>query len=583
MSYRITFSNTWRPPRSLLARLCCHFSFSTRLAKCYIDEECNEFLPWLEHRAGVEISSLLSIGKSAYGRSLVARHPIKPGDCLFKVPYNVQLAPDNLPRGINALLGDNVGDVAKVALLILYEQKLGKKSEWAPYITRLPRPEDMHSTIFWDDNELEMIQQSSLHQETIMHKLFVEQEYLTIKEASFQFSEIIQDVTLEGFKYACALVTSRAWESSRGVSMIPFADFANHSDLSDTTVLGSEEKQLSEVIADYGYAPGDQVLIRYGKFSNARLLLDFGFTLPCNKYDQVQVELTIPHEDKLRQLKLELLSRYQTPFLKDVNGFSSSENSFALEEVRSADAQGRGIPQSIRAFARVLCSNSPQEINDLAVEAAENDGRLARRPLKDNIREIQAHQFLLSKITELIEEYNASIKSLELPNLCMVGKLDSRRQMAQYLLTGELHRLKANRLWSQMENDDLDLALGHTSSLNQATQNHLSLPFSTLCCLYKLSSSLHLHPPKLKSTRIYAIQSEARRLLDVTLPDLPKPDLPIGLPKPELPTLPQPGLPTLPMPNLPLPELPKPQLPTLPKPQLPLPELPVPLPPLPSP
>ncbi|XP_049410572.1 uncharacterized protein LOC125873752 [Solanum stenotomum] len=217
---------------------------------------------------------------------------------------------------------------------------------------------------------------------------------------------------------------------------IPFADFANHCDLSDTTVLCSEEKQLSEVIVDYSYSPGDQMLIRYGKFSNARLLLDFGFTLPCNVYDQVEVELTIPHEDKLRQLKLELLSKHQIPILKDVNGFSSSENSFVLKEVRFADAQGRGIPQSIRAFARVLCSNSPQEINYLAMEAAENDGRVARRPLKDKSREIQAHQFLLSKITGLIDEYNASIKSLELPTLCMVGKIDMRRQMAQYLLTG---------------------------------------------------------------------------------------------------------------------------------------------------
>ncbi|XP_069155240.1 ribulose-1,5 bisphosphate carboxylase/oxygenase large subunit N-methyltransferase, chloroplastic isoform X2 [Solanum lycopersicum] len=446
--HRIIYSNTWRSPCSLLSiirRLRCQFSFSNCFSKCYIDEECNDFLLWLEHKAGVEISSLLSIGKFANGRSLVARHPIKPGDCLLRVPYNVQLAPDNLPRGINALLGDNVGNVAKVALLILYEQKLGKKSEWDPYISRLPRPEDMHNTIFWDDNELEMIQQSSLHQKTIMHKLFVEQEFSTIKElgkvsislsASFQFSGIIQDVTLENFKYACALVTSRAWESSRGVSMIPFADFANHSDLSDTTVLCSEKKQLSEVIADYSYAPGDQMFIRYGNFSNARLLLDFGFTLPCNMYDQVEVELTIPHEDKLRQLKLKLLSKHQIPILKDVNGFSSSENSSALKEVRFADAQGRGIPQSIRAFARVLCSNSPQEINYLAMEAAENDGRVARRPLKDKSREIQAHQFLLSKITGLIDEYNASIKSLELPTLCLVGKHDMRRQMAQYLLTG---------------------------------------------------------------------------------------------------------------------------------------------------
>lgn len=44
------------------------------------------------------------------------------------------------------------------------------------------------------------------------------------------------------------------------------------------------------------------------------------------------------------------------------------------------------------------------------MEAAENDGRVARRPLKDKSREIQAHQFLLSKINELIDEYNASMK-----------------------------------------------------------------------------------------------------------------------------------------------------------------------------
>nr|XP_016434376.1 PREDICTED: ribulose-1,5 bisphosphate carboxylase/oxygenase large subunit N-methyltransferase, chloroplastic-like [Nicotiana tabacum] len=248
-----------------------------------------------------------------------------------------------------------------------------------------------------------------------MHKLFVEQEFLTIKKADF-----VQDVlTLEDFKYAFSLVTSRAWESSRGVSMIPFADFANHSDLSETIVLSNEEEQLSEVIADYSYAPGDEVLIRYGKFSNARLLLDFGFTLPCNKYEQVQVELSIPHEGNLRQLKLELLSRHKMLILKDVNGLSSSENSFALKE-----------------------------INDLAEEAAENDGRLARRPLKDKSREIEAHQFLQSKINEIIEEYNASIKSLELPaTLCMVGKHDLRRQMAQCLLIGELRVLKSAALW----------------------------------------------------------------------------------------------------------------------------------------
>ncbi|KAJ8562951.1 hypothetical protein K7X08_031403 [Anisodus acutangulus] len=71
---------------------------------------------------------------------------------------------------------------------------------------------------------------------------------------------------------------------------------------------------------------------------------------------------------------------------------------------------------------------------------------------------------------------------------------------------------------------------------------------------------------------------EARNLLEVTMPELPKPELPHlpeipALPKPEFPEIPKPELPTLPKPILP--EIPKvPELPTFPKPELPkLPQL----------
>ncbi|KAK4371173.1 hypothetical protein RND71_010648 [Anisodus tanguticus] len=79
---------------------------------------------------------------------------------------------------------------------------------------------------------------------------------------------------------------------------------------------------------------------------------------------------------------------------------------------------------------------------------------------------------------------------------------------------------------------------------------------------------------------VYAIQAEARHLLEVTPPEIPKPELPH---LPEIPTLPKPELPHLPeIPTLPKPEfpdIPKPELPTLPKPELPeipKPELPTP-------
>nr|GLL44108.1 uncharacterized protein LOC109175414 [Ipomoea trifida] len=74
------------------------------------------------------------------------------------------------------------------------------------------------------------------------------------------------------------------------------------------------------------------------------------------------------------------------------------------------------------------------------------------------------------------------------------------------------------------------------------------------------------------------VQTEARNLLEITLPELPFPEIPTILPKPEIPSfpeIPKPELPTLPKPELPeiphpeLPSIPKPEFPEIPKPELP--------------
>ncbi|KAK9283295.1 hypothetical protein L1049_011532 [Liquidambar formosana] len=455
MQLGLQIASLWWSQCPLLAtsrRLCIRLRFitssSSAKATHWLDEECDDFLPWLEQKAGVEISSVLSIGKSAYGRSLFASKAIQAGDCILRVPYSVQIAPDNALPEINSLLGDKVGNVAKLAMVILVEQKMGQASEWAPYISRLPQPGEMHSTIFWSEGELEMIRQSLAYQETLNQKAQIEKDFLAIRPVLHRFPNFFEDTTFKDFAHAYSVVGSRAWGSMKGLSMIPFADFLNHDGVSETDVLTDEDKKWSEVIADRNYAPGEQVLIRYGKFSNATLLLDFGFTLPYNIYDQVQLQLKIPQHDLLCSMKLELLHRHCTPTVKDVNGFNSSWDSFTIKEVRSARGKGRGIPQSLRAFARVLCCTSPEELIDLAMEAEQNDGRLARCPLKNKSREIQAHHILLSRVTQLIEEYNASIKSLGPVNSpSMSEKLALRRQMSRDLLTGELRVLKSAYAW----------------------------------------------------------------------------------------------------------------------------------------
>ncbi|XP_019052786.1 PREDICTED: ribulose-1,5 bisphosphate carboxylase/oxygenase large subunit N-methyltransferase, chloroplastic isoform X4 [Nelumbo nucifera] len=375
-----------------------------------LQDECKDFLPWLRRKSGTEISSILSIGSSVYGRSLFASEFIQAGDCILKVPFNVQITPDNVLPEINSFLGKDIGNTARLSIVILVEKKMGQDSEWAPYINSLPRVGEMHSTIFWTKDDLEMVKKSAVYQETINQQAQIEKEYLSVRPALDHFPEFFEDITLKDFMHAHAIVGSRAWGSSKGLSLVPFADFLNHDGVSEALLLSDEDKQTSEVIADRDYAPGEEVLIRYGKFPNATLLMDFGFTLPYNIYDQVQICVSVP-------------------------------------QVRSAKGKGRGIPQSLRACARILSATSIQELKELVTEAAQNDGRLARRPLKNRSREIEAHKLLLLQVFNLIQEYGASIESLGPTYASSVGVLALRRKMALDLLTGELRVLRSASSW----------------------------------------------------------------------------------------------------------------------------------------
>ncbi|CAA6661791.1 unnamed protein product [Spirodela intermedia] len=278
-----------------------------------------EFLPWLRRKSGREISSVLSIGCSTYGRSLFSSRYIDAGECILSVPYSVQITPDNIPSFLKPLIANDVGDIGRLAVVLLAERRRGQDSEWALYFSSLPYIDDMHCLVL------------------------------------DHFSEFFGDISLKSFMHAYAL------------------DFLNHNGNSENVLMDDEDNETSVV------------LIRYGKFPNATLLLDFGFALPENMYDQCS--------DRFSPLNSLIFS-------------------ISFREVRSTHGTGKGIPPSLRAFARVLSAKSP-ELEEMRVEASENDGRLARRPLSSRSREIEAHRILISQIAPMIQSHNASIENSE--------------------------------------------------------------------------------------------------------------------------------------------------------------------------
>ncbi|KAM0023330.1 putative rubisco LSMT, substrate-binding domain superfamily [Helianthus debilis subsp. tardiflorus] len=78
------------------------------------------------------------------------------------------------------------------------------------------------------------------------------------------------------------------------------------------------------------------------------------------------------------------------------------------------------------------------------MEATQNDGRLARIPLKNRDREVEAHQLLHSRFSHMIENYKAALESLTRHS----SEIHRRRmQLARDFLTGELRILESASSW----------------------------------------------------------------------------------------------------------------------------------------
>ncbi|VAH86690.1 unnamed protein product [Triticum turgidum subsp. durum] len=188
-------------------------------------KEDGAFLPWLRSKAGSAVSSALRIGTSPLGRSLFASQPIQEGDCILQLPHTAQLTQDKLPQEVRLLL-DDVDDAvardaaAKVAVLLMMEQRLGHESGWAPYVTSLPAKGQMHNMMFWDLDELDMVRHSPVYDEAIQQKERTRKQFSAAKPALERFPHFFGEIKLEDFMHASALVSSRAWQTSRGVSLI---------------------------------------------------------------------------------------------------------------------------------------------------------------------------------------------------------------------------------------------------------------------------------------------------------------------------------------------------------------------------
>ncbi|KAL2613202.1 hypothetical protein R1flu_024894 [Riccia fluitans] len=443
-------------PTAVCANVRCRIAAPVSQVQPVSYKEQVDFLDWLKERGQRDAYASTTVGISAHGRALFATRPIQAGERVLRVSRDLLITPDKLPAEVTKLLPQDVSEWARLALFLLAEQHKGQDSTWSPYISCLPPLRSIHSTVFWKKEELELVRHSSLHRETVQRKAIIGAEYAAVQPALQKCSHLFgQRIAQADFKHAYATVCSRAWgiEALQTLALVPFVDFFNHESYCQALLSYDEEQGFAEVLADRDYAVGTQVMLSYGRLPNSILALDFGFTLADNPHDQVEVWMGISRRDELRKSKLRLLHAHDMPTFLHADGSDSGGSGFTIRLVKSAIGRGKGIPHALRAFARVMCVDNEQELNEMAAEAVKHDGRLARRPLKDKTREAQAMSLLLARLESMMQQRHSSLLTLRLVETCRGKNAGSSSpitvhvQMAGDVVGGEMRVLRSAIAW----------------------------------------------------------------------------------------------------------------------------------------
>ncbi|CAJ0765484.1 12967_t:CDS:2 [Entrophospora sp. SA101] len=237
------------------------------------------------------------------GRGLKTLRPLKYNDLVLTIPstflWTVDGALDDPILGpvIHPIKSSlSVEDTLAVFLLFVKSRKEGYEGRRS-HVELLPS--SYTTSLFFDDDELEICSGSSLYLLTQQLKQQIKDDYLQLFNNLFSKHPDIfplEKFTQNDYIWALCTVWSRAMDfqlpDKQFRCIVPFADLLNHSfDVQLCHIYDSKSGNL-RVVAGKDYAIGEQVFINYGPVPNNRFLRLYGFVLPDNPHDSYDLVLS---------------------------------------------------------------------------------------------------------------------------------------------------------------------------------------------------------------------------------------------------------------------------------------------------
>ncbi|KAG6574483.1 Histone-lysine N-methyltransferase setd3 [Phytophthora cinnamomi] len=239
------------------------------------------------------------------------------------------------------------------------------------YVNALPRCVDL--PLYWNEKQFEELQGCEEARRAMQHGArFYSQVYRHLFGANNQF------VNPEAFFWAISILMSRATSGqNQPFALIPVFDWFNHADNGDECVQEFDSQKGFMVHTVKSYEPGEQLFINYGNHGNLRLLRNYGFTIPSNPYDTVNLpmpaSLRQPNEaDPAFSQKRDLL-------------LSATGSQVAMPVLNSLRfAYDGSLAQNEEQWLEIMLA-TPDELNEIFKEAA-SQGSLNAGPTATSLR-----------------------------------------------------------------------------------------------------------------------------------------------------------------------------------------------------
>ncbi|PIN01661.1 N-methyltransferase [Handroanthus impetiginosus] len=275
-----------------------------------------DLMKWVRREGGfvhqsIKIAYLEEEEPKGLGLGLVASEDIPKGSDLITLPQHFPLRFE-AKDGESSILIDLARRIPeelwamKLGLKLLQE-RAKKGSFWWPYISNLP--ETYSVPIFFPGEDIKNLQYAPLlHQVNKRCRFLLEFEKIVKKELEnvrlddHPFGG--QDIDASSLGWAMSAVSSRAFllygsERPDGTyidapMMLPLIDMCNHSFTPNAEIVqekeANNENMLVKVIAGAQIKRNDPLELNYGCLNNDLFLLDYGFVIPSNPYDCIELK-----------------------------------------------------------------------------------------------------------------------------------------------------------------------------------------------------------------------------------------------------------------------------------------------------